>query len=307
MNVKFKNMIRKDNVPFLLMFIVYLGLFISVNITLDDATLFKEYSHLSVGKLWDLLVADYFHWSSRVLVNLVIHVILGKSTLIFSFCNAIVATILSISLSKLFARSNKYLINIVIIGIIILFPVNYLSSAGWMVTFMTYFWPMTFGFVALIPISKIYYNEPFKKWEYIVYSLSLIYAANEEIELLVLMSVYSVFLFYYMVTHKVIKYYYFQLFLLISSFIFTLTTPGNGNRSGSEIINWFPTYKMLDTVDKADIGFFSTMQNIIFDNNLFIMVISALMSFIIFKKYSDSILRFVSLVPTLTLLCFGDH
>lgn len=302
---KLQKILNKDSYPFFIMFGIYLLLFISVDLTGDDAALLHEFQNLTWSDHWHLMLDDYFNWSSRVLVNFVIHFVLGKPIYVFILSNAIVATILSMTFSKLFVRSNFLLNNIFIISLILLFPVHYLGSAGWMITFMTYFWPMTFGFLALVPIAKIENGESFKWYEYIIYSLALIYAGNEEIELVVLLFTYLVYFAYFLFNKKHHIYMAIQLVLSLISLLFTVTTPGNGNRSNTEIINWFPAYNMLDTVDKIDIGFFSTMQNILFDNNLFILIITFILTYVVFKKYSDWLLRAVAVVPFAILMLFG--
>lgn len=297
--------LTSEKLPFLLIFLAYLALFIFVPIVGDDAVLIEQYRHLTVQDHIDLIVYDYFNWSSRLLVNFVIHFLLGKHKLIFVFLNALISIIFAKSLSKLFMKSQAFLLNSFIVCMILIYPIGHLGSAGWLVTMMTYFWPVAMGFVALLPIRKIYDGEPFKKWEYLAYSSALIYSANEELELLVLLAVYLTFGVYFFKTGRLTRYYWLQNGLLLISFIFTLTAPGNSSRGNSEVINWFKSYHMLDLIDKLDIGFFYTMQNLIFENYLFMMVICFIMAAVVLKKYQDPILRAVALAPFVLTLIFG--
>lgn len=299
-------LVNKETAPFLLLFVLYFILFFGVKIANDDAVLMVEYQNLTWQDHWALIQHDYFNWSSRVLVNFVIHFLLGKPLIIFTFLNAVIAAIFAKTLSQLFNETKSPLVDWFIVCLILLYPLSYLGSAGWVVTMMTYFWPMVFGFVALIPIKKIQTGESFAKWEYVAYATSLIYAANEELKLLVLLLVYGAFFVYFLAKKRLNNVFFFvQLFLLAASLVFTLTTPGNGNRSLSEASFWFPTYGMLDTVDKLDIGFFATMQNVIFDRHIFLLVIAGLLSLNIFRKYDSIFIKLVGLAPTIILLLFG--
>lgn len=304
---KLKKLKNRENLPFFIIFILYFVMFFGVKITGDDAVLMSQYLDLTWADHWRLIQNDYFNWSSRVLVNFVIHFLLGKPLIIFTFLNAVLVTVFAKTLSKLFGGAkDKLLLHIGIIFLILIYPIYHLGTAGWVVTMMTYFWPMVFGFVALIPIKKILDGEKFKGWEYVGYSLALIYAANEEIKLIILLLLYLTFCIYFLIIRKKQTFFaWFLLLLSIFSLVFTITAPGNGSRSLSEISHWFPTYTMLDMVDKLDIGFFVIMQSIMFDNHLFIIFVALLMTIVIIKKYKNSLLRAVGIFPSIFLLVFG--
>lgn len=304
---KLKKLKKKDNLPFLIIFALYFVIFFAVKIAGDDALLMSEYRNLTWADHWQLIQNDYFNWSSRVLVNFVIHFLLGKPLIIFTMLNAVFVTIFAKTLSKLFGGSkDKLLLHIGIIFLILIYPIYHLGTAGWVVTMMTYFWPMVFGFVALIPIKKILDGEKFKAWEYVGYSLALIYAANEEIKLIILLLLYLTFCIYFVVIRKKHTLFaWFLLLLTILSLIFTITTPGNGARSLSETSFWFPTYTMLDMVDKLDIGFFAIMQSVMFDNHLFVIFVSLLMTTVIVRKYKNPLIRAIGFFPSVFLLVFG--
>lgn len=304
---KLKKLKNKENLPFFIIFMLYLIIFFGVKIAGDDSILISKYRHLTWADHWQLIQDDYFNWSSRVLVNFVIHFLLGKPLIIFTVLNATFVTIFAKTLSKLFGGiKDKFLAHMSVVFLILIYPIYHLGTAGWVVTMMTYFWPMVFGFVALIPIKKILDGEKFKVWEYIGYSLALIYSANEEIKLIILLLLYITFCIYFALTRKKQTFFaWFLLLLSVLSLIFTITAPGNGMRSLSETFYWFPNYTMLDTVDKLDIGFFAIMQSIMFDNHLFIIFVALLMTVVIVKKYQHPLLRTVGILPSVFLLVFG--
>lgn len=300
-----KTVLNKPTTPIFALFFLYLILFFRVTITNDDAVLMLEYQNLTWGDHWELIKDDYFNWSSRVLVNFVIHFLLGKPLIIFNFLNAVIAALFVKTFSKLFNQSRDVVVDWFIVFLILLYPIRYLGSAGWLVTMMTYFWPMVFGFLALVPIKKIHSGETFSRLEYLVYSAALLYSGNEELKLLVLLMLYAIYFVYFLVNKKLTRFFISQLFLLVASLIFTITTPGNGTRSLSEAVHWFPTYGMLDTVDKLDIGFFATMQSVIFEQHLFILLITILLAVSIFRTYDSMVIRLTGSLPAIILLVFG--
>lgn len=300
-----KKIVGRSDFPFIVVALLYILLFIFLPITGDDASLIPAYSNLSISDHWNLVVYDYNNWSSRILVNFVIHFLLGKGKYVWVIINALVCFVLCKSLSKLFVDNDKRKCNIIISSFILLYPIVHLGSAGWMITYMTYFWPMTFGFVAMIPIKKIVKKEKFKIWEYITYSLSLVYATNEELELVLILCCYFIFFIYLMKEKLLTRYYISQFGLSILSLIFTLTCPGNGTRGTAEIAEWFKNYKMLNLIDKIDIGFTSTLQELIYGSNIFFIVICMLLAIIVWKKYEDDVIRIISLVPITITILFG--
>ena len=302
---KIKGKINKENLPFLTIFLLYTFLFLFLPIIADDATLMGSYANLTWKDHWDLIVYDYYKWSSRVLVNFVIHFFLGKGKYVWILLNSSICVLLCKALSELFVQRKKTICNWFIVCMVLLYPIAHLGSAGWMITYMTYFWPMTFGFIALIPIKKIYAKESFKKWEYIFYSFSLIYAANEELELVVLLGCYAVFFVYYMFNKTYNKYFFVQCLLCLASLIFTLTCPGNGTRSTSEIINWFPNYQMLSVFDKIDLGLTTTMQELMYGNYIFVIAVCFIMFYVTQKKYKSIFIKIIPLVPLAICTLFG--
>lgn len=294
-----------DRFPFLCIGLLYLFMFSFAPSYGDDALLQTQYANLNWSGYWDLAVQDWTQWSSRILVNFVIHVVLGKNKIAFTILNAFVCLALCISFSKLFISNDKRSCNWLIAAFMLLFPIKYFGTAGWRVTTMTYFWPIAMGFVSLIPIKKIIDEERFSIVESVLYSLALIYSANEELMLVILLSVYGVFGVYFIRHRKWNRYYTLQMIWLILSIIVLVICPGNHARSDTESALRFPNYGMLSLLDKIDIGFCATMQQILFGNELFFIVVCAVLFIIVLKKYTDWLYRFIAFLPLLFTVAIG--
>lgn len=302
---KLRKVYENEYFPFVCIFVLYIAMFSFMPMLGDDASLVNEYAGLTLKDHWDLIVYDWEFWSSRVIVNFFIHFLLGKNKLVFTILNAFICAALCYSFSKLFVKTDKRICNWFIVCFVLLFPIKYFGSAGWMVTSMTYFWPIAMGFVSLIPIRKILDDEKISVWESILYSFALVYSANEELMLVILFSVYCVFLIYFMKNKKIRKYYMIQIILLIASIIMLIICPGNHARSDTESIYRFRNFGMLNIFDKIDIGFSSTMQQVLFGKELFFIVVCAVLFLIVWKKYDDWFYRLIAFMPVLFTTAIG--
>lgn len=236
-------------------------------------------------------------WSSRVLINSLVIYFNDNHPLLWAITMAFSMYILLYSLDKLFNKDKAPLSALFIITAVFLIPFNLLASAGWISTTVTYFVPIAFCFLSLIPIKKCLTSEKYMWYEYIIYCLAIIIACNQEqVSILVLLT-YIVACIYFIVNKKKVSFIYIQLILALLSFIYIVFCPGNWSRESSEIANWFPTYGMLNIFNKFDICFSTTMKWLFFENN-FICFACLVLTILTFKKYSETSIRIISLLPT---------
>ena len=64
-----------EQLPFIVLFLIYCVIFRTSIQFGDDLDLIPKYQNLTIMDQWNLIVKDYFYWSSRVIVNGIIHVI----------------------------------------------------------------------------------------------------------------------------------------------------------------------------------------------------------------------------------------
>ena len=187
-----------------------------------------------------------------------------------------------------------------------LIPFDILTNAGWIATTVSYFGPQAFAVMALVPIKKVIEGEKIKPWHFVLYCLCLLYGANAEQMGVVLVGCYVVASIYIIIKNKKYDWRIGVLTILtIVSMLYIMTCPGNWSRDVSEEMSWFPTYGMLDLVDKADIGISTTLKWMFASGMIFIIVICGMMTYFVWKKYKDPLYRFISLVPTTAVLLFG--
>lgn len=302
-----KNTFQKDNKKiFYIISIVFFFILLFADMFYDDITGMRVESGTIVD-YWQKSVELYFDWSSRIFVNFVVFLFTdNKNTYIWALFMGISLYVLMFSFSKLFAtKENEGKCNVVIACLTMLFPFQYLNSAGWISTMTTYLSPTAFGFLSLLPLKKIDQNEKFKWYEYIIYSLSLLYGANNEQMMVVVLGCYIIGALYFIYNKKFTFYLFIQSALTVASFLIVMLCPGNRIRKNREIFNWFKTWRMFNAIDKADLGYSTTMQNLLFGSHIFIIVICCLFTYMIWKKYRKTSYAMIAGIPTALMIAFG--
>lgn len=123
----------------------------------------------------------YDTWTSRVLVNFVVFIFTDHNPVYWAIFEGISMFVLLMAIKKLFISKTDNEAEVVVMScLVLLFPYWQLSSAGWIATVTTYFSPIAFGMVSLIPIRRILRGEKIAWWEYVWYFGCLIYGANNE-------------------------------------------------------------------------------------------------------------------------------
>lgn len=81
---------------------------------------------------------------------------------------------------------------------------------------------------------------------------------------------YTVAVIYFVLKKRNAKLIFVNFFVTMMSVVNFLMCPGNSSRQLSEEATWFPTFSMLNKVDKVDIGLFTTLRNIFLDNSFYL-------------------------------------
>lgn len=264
--------------------------------------------HLDSGTItdyWQKAIDMYSTWASRVLINFFVFMFADDNTIWWAISIGISIYMLMYAISTLFVNKNAKTCNIFIASMVLLYPFYDLTTAGWIATTTTYFIPTAFGFFCLIPIKKIAKQETFKLWEYLLFSVTLIYATNNEQVMVIVLGCYASATIYFLFLKKCHVFCIVQLVLSFLSCGLILLCPGNQSRKKTEIIRWYPSWNMLGKIDKAELGYSTTMEWLFFGNNIFIITIYLLFLYIIWQKYKNNIIRMIALIPAIFTIAFG--
>lgn len=208
------------------------------------------------------------------------------------------------SLRSLFSKGSKHEkdLNTFIVFAAVTYSFIDMQSAGWIVTTCCYFVPAVFFVTSLIPIKKVLKNETFKTYEYIIYTFAMLFSGNQPQGMAVQLVSYSAIIIYCIFNKKNNKYIYLCFAITIMNLYFTFTSNWHLSRIAGDVIKRMPTINMYNFINKLDIGLSSSFGWLFFGSNLFLIFTLIVFTFLIFIRYKNKLIRFLSIIPE--ILCF---
>ena len=308
MKEKVKEFLKNDLVKivfiiFVLQFI--LNIFITPN-RYDDEFFIKRITEYSMGEFLDL---RWNEWTSRMLIEFVLCSVLKISKYAWIIGQTVSMTILGYSILKIFVKddANKKEMLGLGLALILIYPLDRMSSAGWGATTVNYIWPFAGAMFSLLALKKIWYKEKIKWYMYPLYMVGLIFGCNQE-QVCALMCLVHVFFTILLIARdklKVSKFWMLQNLIVIVSLIIIVICPGNSVRKISEIGSAYPDFESLTIFDKLALGVTSTCSELIANANPVFIIFTFVMAVIVCNLYKDNLIRAVSLIPIMSALAFG--
>ena len=319
MKEKIKKTLNKilENGRGVLIFLFILELFLTIFITpntYDDEWFIKqitdelnvETNEIIEHSIPDFVENRYHNWSSRVVIEFVLCSVLKTSKYLWILIQSLMAVLVCYSLSKIFIKENKKQNAFMLMLMILIYPYYTMNQTGWASTSINYLWPLAAGLFALIPIKKAWDGEKIKWWQYPLYIISLIFAANQEQAGAVLLGFYLVFssLMIFRKDKKIKLFIIIQTIISILSIVFILTCPGNSIRQAEELYR-FKGYEMLSFIEKFVLGFTATFGDIISKQNTVYILLTSIMTLYVHLNYKEKLYRIISSIPLLSVLILG--
>lgn len=291
-----------------ILFVLQLILFFTIKpIRYDDAFYIEAITGTPV---LNFVGTRYLEWTSRILIEATLGFIFRFSKYIWIFGTVLLMTLMGYSISRIFVKKeNKKELIMMILWLILLYPLERMSSAGWAATTVNYLWPLSFGLFSLISIRKAYDKERINPILGILYALATVYACNQEQMCAVLLVTYLFFTIVLTIRDgkKVSLYMYLQTILAIASFVFIITTPGNALRTESEIVTYFPDFYNMSIIEKTVLGITTTMGEMVANYSITFAIFTFMLMAYIWDNYKDRLVRGISAIPftTTIVLSFG--
>ncbi|MDN4847564.1 hypothetical protein QYC42_01075 [Ligilactobacillus salivarius] len=256
------------------------------------------------------VIKGYHTWSSRIMINYIMYHVekfcSEYGVYIFGILTGILIFISLKTLDDIFNEKNTNIMKFIILGVVLIYPFNILSSAGWIATMTTYYWPLVFFYVAIKPVFYYLNNKKINKKLYFFATLGIIYSANNEQMMIGLFILYTTVIVYMVITKfKIHVYVYIQYFLVIISGIFIMTTPGNSVRKTLEIGTWMPSFVMMNNIDKFQLGYTSTITGLLTIPSVEVILLSILLIIIAFAERKNIFEKILASVPLLICSFFG--
>lgn len=267
-------------------------------------------NQLDAYTLGEYLSMRYDAWSSRLLIEGVLVYLAGHMAL-WKLFDWMAWVFLAWALAELFPEEMKKTASCLIVGVLLLYPMWDLKTAGWIATGVNYTWPLSLGVFSLRGTARALYGKETSYPMWALYALAALYGANMEQMAAVLLTVNGCAVVWFAVQKirfRLSGTAVTGLLIAAAEIVFILTCPGNAARKSQEIINWMPHYDTYCLLDKLSMGFFDTMRHLTSSGNLMFLCYAVLLAVFVFFKTKALWLRLAALFPValnLLLLGFG--
>ena len=176
---KIKSLFDGDYRGIAILFVLQIILFITIKpIMYDDASYITAVTGVPIS---EFVMERYQTWTSRVLIEATLGFIFQFSKYIWIFGTVLLMTLIGYSMSRLFIKKeNKKELTMMVLWLVLLYPLERMSSAGWAATTVNYIWTLALGLFSFISIRKAYDGEKINIFSGILYALACIYACNQE-------------------------------------------------------------------------------------------------------------------------------
>ena len=296
----------KDKKKKYIAWLFFLGVIIGYHLLMreyrgDSINTFSKY--LENNSLYEILVQRYNLWTSRVIIEIPL-ILLSHNMhiIVWKVCDIAVWIALAWSLMYLTHHKNDGMV----LGLILVYPVIEMASAGWMPTTINYLWPLTAGCIALVSLDKMYFGKKIYMCEAIGYLAFELFATNFE----TVGVMYGCILVWYAVHFcidrrpkiKELVFWVLQILIAAGNVLFALTCPGNNVRKHSEIGTWMKEFAQWTVIDKFVVGVNTTLHGLT-DSNIIFLIFSMiiLVVCICYKKYSNKII-IIGVIPVIFCL-----
>lgn len=294
---KIESTVRSNNFPFVILLLIMIVLHQAISTySFSDEQSVRDTTTWS--NAWERYTQQ-LTINNRVIPMALYYTLPLLPEIVWKFLDISVVMLIALSLSILFhaeTRSSRTL-NWVIVGLILLYPMKDMSSAGWLTTTIFYSWIVAFTFVSFIPIQKWYKKEPVGMKEYVVYTIATIIASNSPQPAVIISVLYA--LFWADIFHRseeVPKFLTFQFCVAFTSLIFFTFHPATIHRLEAEK-QWWIDFDMISTIQKLKMGIGDTFSHFLaFPDPIFILLCGIIL-YAVIRKYKDPFYRVISAIP----------
>lgn len=304
---KLKKLVKSDKIPLVILFFVMLILTLSKQFIRDDLY-FSDFANITgIARLLWFMEWRFWNWTSRNIIELVLILFVRDYWWLWKIAEPVIYVLLAFGIYRVFVRKNenRKIMYSIIVSLILLIPQIMLGTAGWTATSLNYLWPTTFGILCLIPIRKCIDGGKVKFFEIPIYLGMLMFAENVEQVAIVLATIYILFTIYLIAKKKINPLIIVMLLISILNIVYILKSPGNANRTESEIKMHFVDYKMLNIIDKTAIGIGALLQEFIIRFHPIYTVFTILLAIQIWKKHTSIFYKVIAIFPIFMGIAFN--
>lgn len=289
----------KRIIPYLFLFLGMFFLHINMNLGYSDDSHFKAV--LSEKNIFEHMLNLYFNVNGKIFTDLMPAIFTYIPNIWFKLLNSLFLVVIAFSISNVFLDAT-YVGDRIACILVLFFPMKLLTSAGYVATSTNYVWTTTAFLVILLGI-KWSENKKISAPFYIIWTLALLYAGNQEQICAISIMVFVGML----IRNKIFKQklngiLIYGLIIECISLIFVMTAPGHLKRVDGYSIFRIPNYPQLNLVDKVYLGITSTIAHYLSFDNILFVVLSILLVYIVWKKKNAWSGKLYATVPVLSIL-----
>ena len=230
--INIKNSFKNRAFLYTLIFAAIIILYhVSFNVYNGDDMMFAN--ALKEDSLFEYLNIRYETWSSRTVVEGLL-ALLAPHIWLWKALNAGVYALLAYSLYKLTNKAS--LLGVYIF--ILIYPITYMGSAGWVATMLNYLWPVAFGMYSLVALNKLARNETVRWWEIALSFFAMLIGTSTEqycAAHFALLVIYAVYIYIKNNSRKALLMPVCQIAVTAANLVYILTCPGNAYRTTVEV------------------------------------------------------------------------
>ena len=204
--------------------------------------------------------------------------------------DSILYIIAAMLISRIFTK-NTWKHVLVVCGLILLFPFDYMMSAGYIATSANYFYPFIGALVVVRVIKYVLEDQKIPVYMYFATAISIIYTTNQDQTAIALLAGLLFYLIYCNYTKAEARLRKTTLWLFVSTLVMYIAyflLPGHLGRMSSdstdEMDMWFPEYADWTFGDKVFHGYTSTVANLFYNDILIFMVFAAILMILSFRQ-----------------------
>ena len=292
--------------PFLCYGIIMIAFHLSLNeFGRDDLQYINLHLNESFSEWLEFLVTRYSEWSSRLVIDGAM-VLLVHYTWLWKILDSILMVGIACVISFFFNPEKNQGQNWLIVLAMLTFPMRILNTAGWISTTLNYTWPFAFGLLGLLPMKRLLDKEHNRWYIYLFGVLGTIFAVSQEQMCAVMLALGIVFTVYLWSRDKQIC-WYGMTEIGISLFFLgvILLCPGNVIRKAEETLHWFPAYDDLSLFRKLEMGYSSSLFELIMEPNLVFTIFVVVLLVAVWSTNKNRMVRGVVTVPFGIAMIFG--
>lgn len=293
MEEKLKKFLNKPYVPYIIYGLIFGAFLLAGYEVFGDDMNVREKLMPNLLEELENLSRSYEGWSSRILINPPIWIIMHFPIWVWGSITTLLAVYIFWGIDRLLFKNEDVKATYVMLLLFILFPMDILFDVGWVVTSMSYMWPMAAAVCSCFSI-RWFLDGKSIKWQHSLFlCLCTIYAANKEELSVMLFLIFGAFLIISVKEKRLNTTMLLQTAISVGSVLFHMFSEGNAGRQG---VN--NTYGYRDTFyDKVEIGLTQTPLRLFLKYDYMCLAFCWMLMLIVFIKYKSVLVRTVSVIP----------